>query len=352
MKKLSKKFYLISLILGGLAVMGAVGQIAEKGQKFGPLAAQREMEESLGPLLLVIIYLTVVVLRLFYQAWQAIQDGHARTTPGKAVGLLLVPFFNLYWMFVAIYGFANDFNAYVDRHALSVRKLPAGLFLTYLILVSASWIPFLGVAASVVAFVLLVIIAWKICDGVNALIDAAAAGAAVRPAGLNFAEPPPLDPPTAAASATDFLSSLSLEEKLAVNNLPQVDYQAVINEKTPGAAPLAVISDNPQDAAGMAILRKVSVADIQRLKESVRLVMKADEVARSGGPTAFAGAARLYGQAAEINPFNDLAQMSCGVALARSGNLREGVQWVEKAVQTNPGNERARGNLQAMRRGP
>ena len=351
MKRLSKKFYLISLIAGGLAIIGMVGQITEKGQKFGPLAAQREAQEALAPLILVIIYLAVVVLRLFYQAWQAIQDGHARTTPGKAAGLLLVPFFNFYWMFVAIHGFALDFNAYVDRHALRTRKLPAGLFLTYVILLCTSWIPILGIVASIVASVLLVIIAWKICDGVNALAGTAATGAASTPVGLNFEDPPLLSGPAAPASAADFLSSLSLEEKLAVNNLPQVDYVAVINEKSTGAAPLMVISDNPRDAAGMAILRKLAVADIERLKESVRLVMKADEVARTGGPTAFSGAAGLYRSAAEINPFNDLALMSCGVSFARSGNLREGIPWVEKAVQVNPGNERARGNLQAMRRG-
>jgi hypothetical protein len=255
-------------------------------------------------------------------------------------------------MFVAIHGFALDFNAYVDRHALRIPKLPAGLFLTYVILACASWIPVLGFAASAVAFVLLVIIAAKICDGVNALAGTAAAGVASPPLGLNFVDPPLVGAPAAPGRAADFLSPLSLKEKLAVNNLPQVDYHAVINEKTPGAAPMTVISDRPQDAAGMAILRKLGVPDIQRLQESVRLVMKADEVARSGGPTAFSGAAGLYRSAAEINPFNDLALMSCGVAFARSGNLLEGIKWVEQAVQVNPGNERARGNLQAMRRGP
>ena len=42
--------------------------------------------------------------------------------------------------------------------------------------------------------------------------------------------------------------------------------------------------------------------------------------------------------------------MSYGCILATQGNISEGIKWVEKAVQMNPTNERAKKNLQAMKR--
>lgn len=53
---------------------------------------------------------------LIYKLWQVIQDGHARTTPGKAIGFLFIPFFNLYWYYVAFHGLARDMNGYIERH--------------------------------------------------------------------------------------------------------------------------------------------------------------------------------------------------------------------------------------------
>lgn len=45
-----------------------------------------------------------------YRAWGEVQALGARTTPGKAVGLQFVPFFNFYWIFVAYLGLAKDLN--------------------------------------------------------------------------------------------------------------------------------------------------------------------------------------------------------------------------------------------------
>jgi hypothetical protein len=70
----------------------------------------------------------IAFLVLLYQAWASIQDGCTGTSAGRAIGLLFVPFFNLYWVFVATRGFAKAFNSYVDRHGLATRKLEPGLF--------------------------------------------------------------------------------------------------------------------------------------------------------------------------------------------------------------------------------
>jgi hypothetical protein len=120
------------------------------------------------------LYLSGVTMVLIYQMWKAIQDGRARTTPGKALGLLFVPVFNLYWVFQAFWGFAKDYNAYVDRHSLKLRKLPERLFLAYTVLaVTQVMFP--------VTFVVGLIMIWKICDAVNAL-PAPDVGTAVAPA--------------------------------------------------------------------------------------------------------------------------------------------------------------------------
>jgi hypothetical protein len=54
----------------------------------------------------------VIYYILLYRFWLVIQDGKARTSPGKAVGFCFIPFFNFYWMYVAIVGLAEDMNLY------------------------------------------------------------------------------------------------------------------------------------------------------------------------------------------------------------------------------------------------
>jgi hypothetical protein len=57
---------------------------------------------------------------LLYRAWAVIQDGRTTMTPGKAVGLLFVPFFNTYWMFAAVWGLARALNRFARRYDLDV----------------------------------------------------------------------------------------------------------------------------------------------------------------------------------------------------------------------------------------
>ena len=133
------------------------------------------------------IYLTVVICIFIYRAWKSIQDGHARTSAGKALGFLFIPIFNYYWIFKAVWGFAIDFNKYVHRHNVnSVPRLPERLFLAfcivYIICVVLGFI--LGLIGLLFGYTLYFYIVWvlaaayyiigaviinKVCDGVNAL---------------------------------------------------------------------------------------------------------------------------------------------------------------------------------------
>ncbi len=166
MQKLSKPFYLGS-IAGGLVLYVLLAIVAVA------LSSSRSTEEA-GIFFLVLgglaaLYAGIVWWVLVYKMWAAIQDGHARTTPGKAVGFMFIPFYNIYWIFQAIPGFAKDYNSYLQRHSVNAPPLPEGLFLAIPILALVSIIPLLGILASLANLILFIIVAGKVCDAVNAL---------------------------------------------------------------------------------------------------------------------------------------------------------------------------------------
>jgi hypothetical protein len=79
--------------------------------------------------------LLLVVSGIFlYRAWAQIQDGIARTTPGKAVGYRFIPFFNFYWEFVAVKGLAEDIEHYAHARKIAIEPIPRRLPLSYCIL--------------------------------------------------------------------------------------------------------------------------------------------------------------------------------------------------------------------------
>lgn len=119
------------------------------------------------PLLVGVIFWAV----LLYKSWSAIQDGQVRATPGKAVGFLFIPFFNLYWIFQCVWGFAVDYNAYASRKGITSPKLNENLFLAFCILTLVSLIPYLGGLASLANLVIFFLIIPKlvqISDGAGA----------------------------------------------------------------------------------------------------------------------------------------------------------------------------------------
>jgi GYF domain 2 len=70
-----------------------------------------------------------------HRAWGCLAWGAPATTPGKAVGMLFIPFFNIYWMFVAIAGLPKDWNRIVAAHGNlnAAPRLSEGMFLMYCI---------------------------------------------------------------------------------------------------------------------------------------------------------------------------------------------------------------------------
>jgi hypothetical protein len=166
-KPVSKAFFLGSIL--GAPILGTL-LVSVAGLLIDPSLFKREEPPVAWvlPAAAFILYGSILYLVLLYKAWAAIQDGQARTTPGRAVGFCFIPFFNFYWIFQAFYGFAVDFNRFAVRHSIPTR-LPEGLFLAYPILLLANALPIIGILAIVPMLVVLVMVILKLCDAINAV---------------------------------------------------------------------------------------------------------------------------------------------------------------------------------------
>jgi len=121
------------------------------------------------------LFSAVIFLFFIYKMWTALQDGRAGTSPLMAALLLLVPGFNLYWLFKVYYGFAKEYNALADRHQLNIPRLPAGLYLTLSIVavidVAAFFLYGVDISISIIVSVIHVSLALAVvyltCQAVN-----------------------------------------------------------------------------------------------------------------------------------------------------------------------------------------
>jgi len=161
--RVSKAFYLSMPIL---AIIFGVFLVFASGVRIPP-RSPRDQGDFFLVLLAPTLLNAVVSLTLIYKAWTAIQDGYARTTPGKAIGLLFIPLFNIYWLFQAIWGFAKDYNQFIERHRIEAKKLDQSLFLSYPILLILSFLPIPCLPLALMVSYFLVIA--KTCDAINAL---------------------------------------------------------------------------------------------------------------------------------------------------------------------------------------
>lgn len=126
---------------------------------------------AIAPFVFTLLILPLVVI---YKMWASIRDGnHARTTPGKAIGFLFIPFFNFYWLFQVWGGFPTDYNKYIERHRLNIPSLGSGIYTAYPVLIVLSVIPFLNILTALGTFFVFLVIIAKTSDAVNRLANAA-----------------------------------------------------------------------------------------------------------------------------------------------------------------------------------
>ena len=125
--------------------------------------------------LCISVYIVIIFSKLWYRAWQSIQNGNARTTPGTAVGLMFIPIFNYYWVFHLSWGFAKDFNSYIDRNDIGVKKLSDILFISLAIWFTFSFIIIIFTSRTTyyiylfIGFIIISIIIRSICNCINSI---------------------------------------------------------------------------------------------------------------------------------------------------------------------------------------
>ena len=114
-KTIDLQFTWFTWLLWGSLVAGIIGEgFSVDGLRVGGVFT------TIGFLALVVALIIGWVLQ--YRAWSTIQSINPRTTPSKAIGFQFIPFFNLYWVFVAYYGLSQDINRFIEINQLSISK--------------------------------------------------------------------------------------------------------------------------------------------------------------------------------------------------------------------------------------
>ncbi len=176
------KWAYLATLLGGIAVGILGGIIAAAGEEDvgAAIAVLGLLAAFFGRLVFALIWLFV--------AWDAVPVDYRvtssgrRVSPGEAVGFMFIPFFNLYWMFVASGGLADALD-YMSRSSGSHRQAGKGTSLAACI---CQFIPYLNfLVAPFVWFAFM----FQIDGAAKALEQASAAGAGAGAGPQGFGAP-------------------------------------------------------------------------------------------------------------------------------------------------------------------
>lgn len=120
----------------------------------------------------VFVVMVIFACILLYRYWAVIADHGARTTPGKAVGFLFIPLFNLYWMFVAYHGLAKDIDSYLDKNRASQAPRPTtGFILVAMIIGLLTFVPVINNIAMLAFLVLMFITKLRLNNSIIGIIQ-------------------------------------------------------------------------------------------------------------------------------------------------------------------------------------
>ena len=95
------------------------------------------------------------LLEFIYYGWRVIEGAQSVAKGSEAVGYLFIPFYNFYWVFVAIYSLAKENNRIMSYISPQGQKMSENIAITICILFILMFIPFIGFA-SVFPFMILV----------------------------------------------------------------------------------------------------------------------------------------------------------------------------------------------------
>ena len=166
---MNKKLYLgiyagsFSLAVLGVILVTAAGLLVSDTRS---MASQAVTSIAAIAILQFLVVLTVYPFVLLAKMWGSIQDEWTGVTPGKAIGFLFIPFFNLYWIFRVWGGYATEYDNYVLRHDLDIAPLESYSFIFYPIFAILGGLLYFPII--ILPFLLFPMIG-KACDAVNSL---------------------------------------------------------------------------------------------------------------------------------------------------------------------------------------
>jgi len=161
----------IPLYILSAGVMFSAAMLLEQGWDAGTVASLLGIS-GIGSMIagIVLLVASVSILILLYQLWKLIPEDIARTTPGKAVGFLFIPLFNLYWNFVAFKGLGEDMNATLEQHGVE-DQVNARAGSIFCILVLCSLIPLIGALCGLISIFVLFSFLKSVKNGAVVLLE-------------------------------------------------------------------------------------------------------------------------------------------------------------------------------------
>lgn len=193
MHKVNKGFY-VGVFLAGRLGHWIIWEIIHfLSMAYPQLRSIRHIRTWPGSLLTILS--GIVTFILVYKMWAAIQGRGARTSAGKALGFMFIPLFYFYWVFEVYWGWTKDYNRIPESDDVELPSMPEGIGLAVCVLpllsmclmfasfLGGGWENFTETAAvnivfqasmlmSLVNTILMALLFNKICDGINALVDA------------------------------------------------------------------------------------------------------------------------------------------------------------------------------------
>lgn len=117
--------------------------------------------------LLVALVALGFFLYLHYQCWEAVSESHRSTTPGKAAGFLLIPFFNFYWAFITWPKLMDNLNAAGVQLPNGIRGLSVAYAVIFVCSLTIGLVPGLDVLFSTAGLVLFILLYKGIVGAIN-----------------------------------------------------------------------------------------------------------------------------------------------------------------------------------------
>jgi len=160
------------LVLGAVILcLGTIGNFKVYTRMFFRSAGLASPISTLTAI--TVIAFVVFFMIWHYHNWDLLDKDLRKTTPGKAVGYLFIPFYNFYWIFVSYIWLWEGLNAMGKRYmSKDWVEMSLGIPIAFAILVLLSAIPFVGITSGVLTLLLIM----KTNSYVRELWEAAEAG--------------------------------------------------------------------------------------------------------------------------------------------------------------------------------